>query len=306
MNSLAVDRRVSTYERHGIPIAWARVAKAKVNLALHVLGRGADGYHALDTIVVFAEHGDALSLANGKPTSLKIEGPFGDQVPSDGSNLAARAFEALRRATGRPDLGAGELLLFKDLPVAAGLGGGSSDAAAAMILLDRMERLDLADRTLFEAAGTLGADVPMCLVSRALRARGNGHLVEPLQRLPELNLVLVNPRVAVPTADIFASLDKRENPPIEPDVDGFDSLDEILGFLARTRNDLEATTVALAPEVGDVLDVLNRLEDCQFARMSGSGATCFGVFRDRLAARHATMRLRRAYPNWWIVPTRAG
>lgn len=306
MERPAIDRRVSTYERHGIPIAWARVAKAKINLALHVLGRETNGYHALDTIVVFAEHGDALSLANGKPTSLKIEGPFGSQVPPDGSNLAIRAFDALRQAIGRPDLGAGELLLFKDLPVAAGLGGGSSDAAAAMILLDQMERLDLTDGMLFEAAGTLGADVPMCLVGRALRARGNGAVVEPLRRLPELNLLLVNPGVAVSTADVFAALENRENPPIAAHVDGFESLDDLLAFLTSSRNDLEATTVALQPEVGQALDVLNGVEDCLFARMSGSGGTCFGIFPSRLAARHAAMRLRRAYPSWWIIPTRAG
>lgn len=306
MQGPEIDRRVSTYEQHGLPVAWARVAKAKVNLALHVVGRRDEGYHALDTVVVFAEHGDALALANGKPTRLKVEGPFGGQVPLDESNLAVRAFEVLRRATNRPELGSGELLLFKDLPVAAGLGGGSADAAAAMILLDRKESLGLADETMYEAAETLGADVPMCLVAGALRARGNGADVERLADFPELHLVLVNPRVAVSTASVFAALERRDNAGIGPDAAGLRTLDDVVGFLAETRNDLEPTTLALHPEVGEVLDVLNGLEDCLFARMSGSGATCFGLFRDRLSARHAAMRLRRAFPAWWVIPTRAG
>lgn len=301
----SVDRRVSTYESGGVPIAHARVAKAKVNLALHVTGRRGDGYHELDTVAVFAEHGDTLSLASGKPARFVAEGPFAGALPPEGENLAARAMDALRHAVDQPDLRTGELLLFKDLPVSSGLGGGSSDAAAAMVLLQKGAQLDLDDETLFGAAEGLGSDVPMCLVASALRARGRGETMEPLQGFPTLHLVLVNPGVALSTAEVFAGLEPRERDPIEPDPSTLRTADDVLGFLARTRNDLQRPAVALKPEIGRVLSALEALESCRFARMSGAGATCFGLFEDRLAARRATMALRKAEPDWWVVPTKA-
>ena len=250
-------------------------APAKVNLALHVTGRRADGRHDLDSLVAFADVGDRLTVAPGD--GLTVTGPFAQGVPTDDRNIVRRALAAA--GTTRA------VALDKRLPHAAGLGGGSSDAAAVL----RAVGADLGT----DALMALGADVPVCLHGRAARMRGAGEAVEPTP-LPPLHAVLVNPGAAVPTGAVFAALERRDNPgmgavPAEDPVD----------WLATRRNDLEAPALAIAPAIGDALAAL-RTTGAAVARMSGSGGTCFGLYGTAEAARGAAARLSR--PGWWVVP----
>ncbi|RJK98733.1 4-(cytidine 5'-diphospho)-2-C-methyl-D-erythritol kinase [Paracoccus aestuarii] len=258
-------------------------APAKLNLALHVTGRRADGYHLLDSLVCFADIGDAVALEPG-PLSLTIDGPFAAGLSTD-DNLCLRA----ARLAG----GDAAIRLTKNLPVASGIGGGSADAAAVLRGLLRMGH-PLPDRAL-----DLGADVPVCLASRPARMQGIGDVVTPLPPLAPLTLVLVNPRVAVPTPAIFAALDRRDNPGLPPLPDVTDRA-ALLDWLAGTRNDLEAPAIATAPVIADVIAAL-RAQGADLARMSGSGATCFGIFGDADHAARAAAALGRK--GWWAVAT---
>jgi 4-diphosphocytidyl-2-C-methyl-D-erythritol kinase len=272
-------------------------ARAKVNLALHVTGRRNDGYHLLDSLVVFPPLGDVIRVEPAESLSLRLAGPGADALAGtpEADNLVMRAAVALRAlAPGRPGAA---ITLEKALPVAAGLGGGSADAAAAIRALCRIWAIDPANPAVPGIALGLGADVPMCLASRPLRARGIGEALEPMEA-PPLGIVLANPGVAVPTADVFRRLARRDNPPIPavplPDARGF------LAGIATLRNDLEAPARDVAPAVGETLDALAALAGCRLARMSGSGATCFGLFDDADAAAAAASELARRRPGWWV------
>lgn len=259
-------------------------APAKLNLALHVTGRRGDGYHLLDSLVCFAAMGDVVTLSPG-PLSLTIDGPFAAGLEAGDDNLCLRA----ARLAG----GQAAIRLTKALPVASGIGGGSADAAAVLRGLARLGH-PLPDRT-----ERLGADVPVCLASRPARMQGIGEVVTPLPPLPALHLVLVNPRVAVPTPAIFAGLARRDNPPLPP-IPAFADADALIGWLAGTRNDLQAPAIAAAPIIAQVLDALSG-QGARLARMSGSGATCFGLFADAASASRAAAALARN--GWWAVPT---
>jgi 4-diphosphocytidyl-2-C-methyl-D-erythritol kinase len=262
-------------------------AFAKLNLALHVRARDADGYHRIETVFAFAEDGDALSVAPADGLSLSVTGPFAADLAGESDNLVLRAARAL---AARCNIGAGAALtLDKRLPVASGIGGGSADAAAALRLLRRFWRLDLDDAALGAIAATLGADVPACLASRTMRGEGRGDALQPLD-LPGLAgrpVLLVNPRTPLSTAAVFGAWDGMDRGPLGDWEDG--------------RNDLEAPAHTLAPVIGEVLA---SLAGARVARMSGSGATCFGLF-DGAAERDAcTARLRAACPGWWTLATR--
>ncbi|MFN4061714.1 MAG: 4-(cytidine 5'-diphospho)-2-C-methyl-D-erythritol kinase [Paracoccus hibiscisoli] len=259
-------------------------APAKLNLALHVTGRRGDGYHLLDSLVCFAAVGDVVTLTPG-PLSLTIDGPFAGGLEAEADNLCLRA----ARLAG----GQAAIRLTKHLPVASGIGGGSADAAAVLRGLARMGH-PLPDRT-----ERLGADVPVCIASRPARMQGIGEVVTPLPPLPPLHLVLVNPRVAVPTPAIFAGLAQRDNAPLPP-IPAFADADALIGWLAGTRNDLQAPAIAAAPVIAQVLDALSA-QGARLARMSGSGATCFGLFADAAAASRAAAALARN--GWWAVPS---
>ena len=282
-------------------------APAKVNLTLAVLGRRADGYHLLDSLVVFAGAGDRLTLAPGRMLALKVRGDTAASAGSIESNLVLKAAMAL--AAEIPSLKVGRFTLEKRLPVAAGLGGGSSDAAAALRLLARANRLKLDDERLLKVARGVGADVPVCVDPRPRRMRGVGEILSAPLAIPKLAAVLVNPGVAVPTRDVFAILrlkpgEKRKRakraPALPRDRDG------LIEFLAGESNDLEPAAIELQPVIARVLAVLRQQPGCGLARMSGSGATCFGLFASSRAAAAAARSISAAQPRWWVKATVVG
>ena len=284
----------------------AEFAPAKVNLTLHVLGRRADGYHEIESLVAFASVCDRLTFVPGGTLALDVSGPTAQAAGADADNLVLKAARALaERVEG---LRVGAFRLDKQLPVAAGLGGGSSDAAAALRLLARQNGLSLDDARLREAARVTGADVPVCLDPRARMMRGTGEILSDPVTLPDMPAVLVNPGVAVPTRDVFAAL---KAPPLAPGaqadgVAGDDADAAVLAALAAGRNDLEAPAIGLQPVIVDVLDALRALPGFLLARMSGSGATCFGLFTSAAAAQTTERSLKKAHPGWWVRATTFG
>jgi 4-diphosphocytidyl-2-C-methyl-D-erythritol kinase len=276
-------------------------APAKVNLTLRVLGRRADGYHELESLVVFADCGDRLTFTPGSALSLTLSGATASEAGADADNLVFKAARAL--AARMPDLILGAFHLEKNLPVAAGLGGGSSDAAAALRLIAQANKLALDNPHLQAAARATGADVPVCLDPRPRVMRGIGEqLSEPLP-LPQLPAVLVNPGVALATKHVFAGLNASAQLAAPFDlvaaIAKLESRDQLLHMLQTQPNDLEAPAIILQPVIADVLTVLRGLAGCQLARMSGSGATCFGLFASAAGADAAAKILRAKYPNWW-------
>lgn len=277
-------------------------APAKINLTLHVLGRRADGYHELESLVAFSGAGDTLSLAPGEPLSLQIAGPTATAAGAGDDNLVLRAARHLaERIEG---LTLGRFVLDKRLPVAAGIGGGSSDAAAALRLLARANGLDIDDPRLLDAARATGADVPVCVAGRARMMRGAGETLGPLLRLPLLPAVLINPGVPVETRPVFARLGLQPGETVggaaHPAIDGGATAEALLAALERGRNDLEDPACLQAPAIVDVLAVLRAARGCRLARMSGSGATCFAIFATPRAAAKAAHAIRRQHPGWWV------
>lgn len=278
-------------------------AAAKVNLALHVTGRRDDGYHLLETLVVFCELGDSLNLAAAAEDRLDIDGPNGDGLDGGDGNLVARARDMLRDAIRKSGGKAPPVAirLTKELPVASGIGGGSADAAATLRGLSRLWQTPEVD--LPALAARLGADVPMCLSGQAAIARGVGGALTPLD-MPPLDLVLVNPRVAVSTPEIFARLSRTDGDPLPPPP-ASPSPEDLAAYLKTCRNDLEAAAIGIAPEITAVLAAIDETRPL-FARMSGSGATCFGLYPDHGEAERAAEALQAAFPHWYIRATRTG
>lgn len=280
-------------------------ARAKVNLDLRVLGRRADGYHELESLVAFAGVGDMLSLDPGANLSLTLAGPRSEGLTVDEDNLVLRAARALAAAW--PGLRAGRFHLVKRLPVASGIGGGSADAAAALRLLARLNGIAPVDPLLREVAAQVGADVPVCLDSRARLMAGIGEKLGPVLRLPPLFAVLVNPGVGVETVAVFRALGLGAGEMLaEARAAGLAapaSARELLGYLASTTNDLAVPAQRIAPMIGEVLERLAALTDCRLARMSGSGATCYALFDDCVASAAAANALQRDRPGWWVKPT---
>ena len=277
----------------------AGFAPAKVNLYLHVTGRRPDGYHVLDSLVAFAEVGDTITATFEDQLSLSIEGPFARAIPAGPENLVLRAADCLRQAVGRPELGA-RMALRKILPVAAGIGGGSADAAAVLRLLHDLWALDLPHETQHALAARVGADVPVCLAGQPSRVSGIGEGLTPAPALPSLWLVLVNPGVPLSTASVFAGI-RRFNRPAPPMPRRIPDLNALVGFLSHQRNDLEPLACGLAPVIGDALASLRTAPECRLARMSGSGATCFGLFSGRHVAEAAAQRISHGAPDWWVA-----
>jgi 4-diphosphocytidyl-2-C-methyl-D-erythritol kinase len=304
-----------------VPSARVEAAPAKVNLTLHVIARRRDGYHDIESLVAFADVGDSLSFTPGGTLALHVRGPMAAAAGAVGANLVLKAARALsERAEG---LTLGAFVLTKRLPVAAGLGGGSADAAAALRLLARANRLALDDPRLYAAARATGADVPVCLDPRPRIMRGIGDVLSAPLDLPRLPAVLVNPGAAVPTKDVFAAL--ALPPPLAGEVAERSAAEEgphegsckltpspilprkrwreqteFAATLAAGRNDLEAPAIKLQPAIADVLAALREMPHCRLARMSGSGATCFGLFDSRRAATAAARALRARHSGWWV------
>jgi 4-diphosphocytidyl-2-C-methyl-D-erythritol kinase len=277
-----------------VPADLTEPAPAKVNLFLHVLGRRADGFHSLDSLVVFADVGDTLRAEPAAALSLTVEGPFAGALAGEPDNLVLRAAKALAAQVG-VTTGA-RLVLAKRLPVASGIGGGSADAAAALRLLCRLWRLEPNPGVLARLAGGLGADVPVCLAGRASRMAGIGERLDPAPGLPDCGIALVNPGTALATADVFRARSGAWSERAELPA-AWRHAGEMAGDLRRLRNDLQPPGIALRPVVGEALSVLEAAPGCLLARMSGSGATCFGLFADAAAARQAASGLQR--PGWW-------
>lgn len=271
--------------------AETALARAKVNLCLHVTGRRADGYHLLDSLVVFAETGDQITVARAADLSLTVTGPQGAGLGDGPDNLCLRA----ARAFGLP-LGAA-ITLDKHLPVASGIGGGSADAAAVLGALSRLWGVALPDAA---AVLALGADVPVCLAGVPARMRGVGEQVDPVRGLPAAWLVLVNPGVSLSTPAVFRALARRDNPGLPDALPNWSTAQDLAVFLRQQRNDLEPAALTLAPQVGQVTAALGAQAGCLLARMSGSGATCFGLFSGAEQAKAAAQALRRAQPVWWV------
>lgn len=278
-------------------------ARAKINLSLKVLGRRADGYHELESLVVFAEAGDTLRAEPSRDISLTLAGPFAAALVGEADNLVLRAARSLREAFG---VSAGaRLTLEKNLPVASGVGGGSADAAAALRALRRLWRVDADEAALARIALGLGADVPVCLDARPAFMCGLGDRVTRLDVPARFSLVLVNPGVGVATASVFRMLQAPPlgEMPAARALPAFDTLDGLIGWLHENGNDLEAPARRLAPEIDAVIAAIGSAQGCRLARMSGSGATCFGVFATEAEARAGAARLARAHPGWWMAPS---
>lgn len=281
-------------------------AAAKINLSLHVVRRRADGYHDIESIVAFASSGDTLTLIPGPELSVLVRGPMARGLGPPADNLVLKAAQEFARRCERARLGA--FRLEKRLPVAAGLGGGSSDAGSALRLLAQLNELDVEHPAVMQAAAATGADVPVCVAGRARRMSGIGERLGPALRLPALSAVLVNPRVPVATAAVFEALGlvagRRHAEAIHPDLGADLTPDALIAALSATRNDLEAPAIALAPTIAEALAAVRATPRCRLARMSGSGATVFGLYDDRMSAGRAARQLHAARPQWWIKPTR--
>lgn len=281
-------------------------APAKINLALHVTGRRADGYHLIESFVVFTELGDKLSVELADHDQFFLEGAEAAALSAEDpdGNLVVRARDALRaaaRQSGRV-LAPVAIRLHKRLPVSSGIGGGSADAAAALTLLCKLWGFRPGSEQLSQIALRLGADLPMCLAGQPLIARGIGEILEPAGLGFDLDLVIVNPRIGVSTPAVFSALESRENAPL-PATEGLDDREQFITWLARTRNDLEPPARRLVPEIGQCLAALSA-KGALFVRMSGSGASCFGLFESVNAAAEAATLLRRDKPGWYIAATR--
>lgn len=280
----------------------SRLAPAKVNLFLHVGDKRADGYHNLLSLVVFADIGDRLTLASADRLSLKVTGPFPDTGPADDNLVmkATRALQAWADKNGHKTKPVA-FTLEKNLPIASGIGGGSSDAAAALLMLAAHWRLPVAIDDLEAMGLQLGADIPVCLRAAPTLIGGVGEVLEPVDNLPPFALVLVNPRVEVPTAQVFKALTVRSGAQAPPRRT-LKSARDLAMYLDGTMNDLAAPAKTIAPVVMNIENVLTATEGCLTARMSGSGATCFGLYETTPAAEAAAKTIAAAHPEWWVRP----
>lgn len=281
-------------------------ARAKVNLTLRVNGRRTDGYHDLESVVAFADCADRLTLTPGPDLELKMLGPLAEACGDTSDNLVLKAARLLAERV--PGMKAGSFTLDKALPVAAGIGGGSADAAAALRLLAQLNGLALDDVSIIEVAKLTGADVPVCVNSRSCVMTGVGEALQPLT-LPKMPCVMVNPGVPVATKDVFAALGLRngELRVGATDVllqdgwpDGQASLEDWVEALAASSNDLETPALRVQPVIGEVIAALNATNGAWLARMSGSGATCFAIYENTVEAGRAAEKLRRDHPRWWV------
>ena len=281
------------------------IGRAKVNLTLRVVGRRVDGYHDLESVVAFADCADSLTLTPGSELRLETTGPMALACGEIPDNLVLKAASLLAERV--PDMKVGTFILDKVLPVAAGIGGGSADAAAALRLLARLNGLAADDARLIEVALETGADVPVCLASRACDMTGIGEGLLPLN-LPRMPAVLVNPSVAVATRDVFSALGLRSGELLVGATDVIESpawpedgtsINDWIAELALVANDLEAPAIRIQPAIGEVLDVLGG-SGALLARMSGSGATCFAIYAEAALAQRAAETILRTHPEWWV------
>ncbi len=278
--------------------AVLRAAPAKLNLYLHVTGRRPDGYHLLDSLIAFAAIHDSVAVREADSLTLTAEGPFAADLPESGGNIVLKAAKAFREHAG-VRTGA-EIRLTKRLPVASGIGGGSADVAACLRALDSVWRCNADENDLMTLALEIGADVPACLHGRAAFVGGIGEKIADAPPLPPAHLVLVNPRKAVATAEVFAARQGAFGKAARFSEAPKD-LAELAFQLVARRNDLAPAAIALCPEISEAIGALARISGCRLARMSGSGATCFGLFEDEISAKRAAGSIVASEPGWWVV-----
>ncbi len=278
-----------------------RLARAKINLDLLITGQRDDGYHLLDSLVVFAEYGDRVSVSPSERLALKISGPFADGLETETDNLVMRAARLLQE-TYTIEQGA-EIHLVKNLPVASGIGGGSADAAAAMKALGDLWGISDMVQNMKESSLSLGADLPVCLLSETAHMRGIGEDLSPVNISFPLHLLLVNAGVSVSTAGIFAARTQRNAPfsPVRRLPEEISSLSQLIAILRAGGNDLRQDACQARPEIETTLRQVGSMDDCAFAGMSGSGATCFGIFPTLESARSSARRLAWDFPGWWVA-----
>ena len=291
-------------EAGGQAISAHRVfAPAKINLFLHVTGRRDDGYHLLDSLIAFADTGDVVTVEPADALTLRLTGPFSDSLPVSDDNLVMRAARALAAEVQAVPLPGATIILEKNLPISSGIGGGSADAAATLKGLRSLWSVSADDSELATIGLALGADIPVCLMSRTSRMQGIGEKVRPALPLPPVAVVLVNPGVAVSTVGVFS---RRSGGYSDAAVDAgpWSDAAAMADGLRRSRNDLTDAAISTEPAIGDVLAALDAAQDCLLARLSGSGATCFGLFSDDGAAVRAADSIKAAHPAWWVRATR--
>jgi 4-diphosphocytidyl-2-C-methyl-D-erythritol kinase len=271
-------------------------APAKINLFLHVGEKRADGYHALQSLAVFSEVGDELEFSSSCEFSLSIRGPFAAELSAGDDNLVLKAARLMSLEA--------DMVLTKNLPVASGIGGGSSDAAAALRGLTKLWGMSgVDDDILRELAATIGSDVPVCVASKPAWMEGRGEILSPVRGIPPMPLLLVNPGVTVSTGEVFRALNMRRGTGLRR-VDAFGGFADLLAFLKITTNDLEVPAMALQPAIAETLQILAAQSGVLLARMSGSGATCFGLFESDDQVRNAAMTVSAEHPSWWVCATR--
>jgi 4-diphosphocytidyl-2-C-methyl-D-erythritol kinase len=289
------------------PTVIRRLAAAKVNLTLHITGKRDDGYHLLDSLFVFVDVGDDIEVSPADKLSLVMDGPFGPELSRDADaqdNLVIRAAQLLYARRDQADEAAIKgacIRLIKNLPIAAGVGGGSADAAATLDAVSELWGLSLHRQSLMAIGLELGADVPACIAATPVQVSGIGEVIVPAPPLPVFHLVLVNPGIPLSTAQVFAGLTPEMFSAADPLKGPVGDVGKLVVELEQRHNDLEAPAIKQVPQIAQVLDVLRSTTGCQFARMSGSGATCFGLFEDPNLAAEAAKEIRRSYPNWWAA-----
>ncbi len=277
---------------------YTALAPAKINLYLHVTGRRADGYHELDSLIAFADIYDRVCVFPATELMLRIEGPFREALRDEKNNLVLRAARALADECGQR-LGA-RIILTKNLPVSSGIGGGSSDAAATLKALNELWNVGADEETLMKLGIAIGSDVPVCLYGQTAHIQGIGDEIEPGPNLPDVGLLLANPGVAIPTSKVFAAKDENfsvgKTLPLK-----FHGIDDFIEFLSSRCNDLLPPAKTLSPEIDKVLSAINESPGCLFASLSGSGATCFGLFEGPAVAESVAVELSTRYKSWWTT-----
>ncbi len=273
-------------------------AYAKINLALHIIGRRPDGYHELDSIVAFADVADVLTIAPATDISISLSGPFADDLPPDGENIVLTAWDQLAGYAQKKNIPFApvKFQLEKNLPVAAGIGGGSADAAAALRGLIQYFSLSISSGDLNNLALRLGADVPVCLLQKTSRMLGIGEIIDSIDIDLPSGIVLVNPRIPAPTSKVFGSLNLQCGQSFGTPIS---NLSEVQGW----RNDLAEPAISIVPEIADVLESLGSQENITCSRMSGSGATCFGLTENSSQAKRAATNIKTQHPDWWVIAT---
>ncbi|MDO5755946.1 MAG: 4-(cytidine 5'-diphospho)-2-C-methyl-D-erythritol kinase [Rhodobacterales bacterium] len=268
-------------------------APAKINMTLHVIGRRSDGYHQLDSLVMFADIGDSVTVRRADASSLELVGPMAENTPKGDDNLVLQAARMMGVSA--------QISLVKTLPIAAGIGGGSSDAAATLRALSALTGQPIPDDIL-----SLGADAPVCCAAPhgAARMSGVGEIVTPMPDLPELHAVLVNPNIPVMTTEVFERLAKRDNAPMPDDIPTGTAAGPFIAWLRDQRNDLQDAAISCEPVIQQVFSTLEVTPGCMLTRMSGSGGTCFGLYADAETAASAAGRLRESHSSWWVAATR--